>query len=173
MAPIMRRAVPVLTGIALAFTAVGSSPALAATTYHSTLRPAAASQQGHLARMSSASLFPGGELSPGAFLNSGTVTLIMQDDGNLVLYRDGYVGDPSQVLWASGTRGDNTAVMQGDGNFVIYPSNEVGVAGLAEWATNTVGNNVLEVQDDGNVVIYWSCCIGNGAAAVWATNTRV
>jgi hypothetical protein len=90
--------------MALTFTAVDSAPALAATTHHSTPRPAAAaSQQGHLARMSSVPLYPGGELSLGDFLDSGAVTLIMQDDGNLVLYPDGNFGASRYALWASGT----------------------------------------------------------------------
>jgi len=134
----------------LTLTAFGSAPALAATTQHGVVHAATqASRPAHVARMSAAPLLPGGRLKSGAFLDSGTVTLVMQSDGNLVLYRDGHVGDPNWALWASGTMGHNTAVMQGDGNFVIYPSNGVGHAGLALWATHTSGNNVLEVQNDG------------------------
>jgi hypothetical protein len=143
----------VLTGIALAFTAAGSAPALAA--------------------MSAVTLHQGEALGPGDSLASGTVTLVMQGDGNLVLYPAGFVGDPNVALWDSDTRGNNTALLQGDGNFVIYPSDEVGNASAAEWATHTHGSNVLEVQDDGNVVIYPSCCIGDLYAAEWATDTPV
>ena len=171
MTPVMRRVVLVLTGIALAFTAAGSAPALAATRHSSpgTL----ASRQGHLARMSAATLHQGEALGPGDSLASGTVTLVMQGDGNLVLYPAGLVGDPNVALWDSDTRGNNTALLQDDGNFVIYPTGEVGNASAAEWATDTHGSNVLEVQDDGNVVIYPSCCIGDPAAAEWATDTPV
>jgi hypothetical protein len=49
--------------------------------------------------------------------------LIMQSDGNLVLYTP----DSKSVVWASNTNGKGsgpyTALMQDDGNFVIYDSN--------------------------------------------------
>ena len=42
--------------------------------------------------------------------------LIMQGDGNLVMYRE-----DGQAMWASHTRGDEYSfVIQGDGNLVIY-----------------------------------------------------
>src|SRR5207237_2512941 len=48
----------------------------------------------------------------------GRFDLIMQGDGNLVLYRR----SDSKPLWASNTNGKGAtfAVMQGDGNFVLY-----------------------------------------------------
>ena len=164
MARVVRHVVLGLTCMALAFTATGSAPAVAATTRHSLLT----SRQGPTEHMSSAFLYAGDELGPNESIASSTVRLIMQYDGNLVLYNI-LTGQP---LWASGTRGDNTVVMQGDGNLVIYPTDQVGNASLAEWATNTYGYNVLVVQDDGNVVIYPSCCIGDPPVALWATNTE-
>ena len=61
----------------------------------------------------------------------GRHQLIMQDDGNLVLYR---LSD-HKALWASNTAGKavSKAIMQQDGNFVIY-----GFPG-AIWASNTAG----------------------------------
>ena len=171
MAPVMRRVVLVLTGIALAFTAAGSAPALAATRHSAPGTPAF--RQGHLARMTAVTLHHGEALGPGESLTSGTVTLVMQGDGNLVLYPDGLVGNPNVALWDSDTRGNNTALLQGDGNFVIYPTDELGNASAAEWATDTHGSNVLVVQVDGNVVIYPSCCVGDPYAAEWATDTPV
>ncbi len=167
MTSVMRRVILVLTCIALAFTTAGSIPALAATTHHSV----SASPQVDARRMSPAFLFWGQELGPGASLSSSSVTLIMQLDGNLVLYINGCVGNPQCALWSSGTRGDNTAIMQGDGDFVIYPSNQVGDSGSAEFATHTYGYNVLVVQDDRNVVIYPSYGILDAATAEWSTNT--
>lgn len=168
MALVIRRVILALAGMAVALTAAGGAPALAATTHHSL----PASRHREVAHMTSGYMFPGQELGPGQSVGSSTVTLVMQLDGNLVLYPNYAFEQGGQALWASGTRGDNTAIMQGDGNFVIYPSNQVGVGGSAEWATNTYGNNVLVVQDDGNVVIYPSCCIGDSPVSKWATGTN-
>jgi hypothetical protein len=85
----------------------------------------------------------------------GGFNLIMQSDGNLVLY------DYFAAIWASNTVGrGHHAVFQTDGNLVVYAAN-----GTPVWASNTCcrSGSVFMVQDDGNAVIY------NGAA--WATNT--
>lgn len=95
-------------------------------------------------------MFGGEKLNRGYALYSTNrkYQLILQDDGNLVLYRV-----PSQPLWASGTDGlaIKHAIMQTDGNFVLYD-----YAGNAKWSTNTQGHRgaFLVVQCDGNVVIY-------------------
>jgi hypothetical protein len=85
--------------------------------------------------------------------------LILQDDGNLVLYRN----DNGQPLWSTNTPGKpvSKAIMQADGNFVLYNSHE------PLWASNTVGkkNASLIVQNDGNVVI------SERDKPVWSTNT--
>lgn len=88
------------------------------------------------------SLAGGDALNPGDFLVSlnGTFKLIMQSDGNLVLYRG------TQVLWSSGAKGAGAyAAMQTDGNLVIYS------AGLAKWTSNTADfpGAKLQLQDDG------------------------
>ncbi|MBP0715989.1 S8 family serine peptidase [Burkholderia sola] len=80
---------------------------------------------------------------------SGKVCLVMQGDGNLVLYPS----TGGQALWATGTQGTGAtrAVMQADGNLALYTA-----ANKAVWSTQT--NNpgtFLAVQDDGNVVAYW------------------
>jgi hypothetical protein len=67
---------------------------------------------------------------------SGNFQLILQDDGNLVLY-----WAPSALaLWASNTQGQDSqyAIMQTDGNFVIYGSHQ---PPNALWATNTNGSS--------------------------------
>ncbi|MCE7993455.1 MAG: lectin [Roseivirga sp.] len=106
-------------------------------------------------------LLPGQLLERGKQLKSqnGKYRLILQDDGNLVLYNsEGY-------LWATNTAGRaaKECVMQEDGNCVLYGYNDREVL----WASNTAGKNgaYLIVQDDGNVVIYQP-------VAVWATNTN-
>lgn len=93
--------------------------------------------------------------------NNGRVNLIMQGDGNLVLYRTMF-GLP---LWASNTWGKpaNVAIMQGDGNFVAYGPN-----GTAYWDTGTwnhPGSRIV-LQDDANLVVY-----DPANKALWASNT--
>jgi hypothetical protein len=87
--------------------------------------------------------------------------LIMQSDGNLVLYRQ----DNGKALWASNTwdRPVTHAIMQTDGNFVCYDAN-----GRPYWATGTNGHPGAYVllQDDGNLVVY-----NSGNAPLWASNT--
>jgi hypothetical protein len=90
----------------------------------------------------------------------GRFILIMQHDGNLVLYQG------HEPLWHTGTHGTAAThtVMQGDGNLVVYDDG----GGKAYWASDTHGNDgsALVVQDDGNLVIY------NGEGkALWASDT--
>jgi hypothetical protein len=86
---------------------------------------------------------------------NGWYSLIMQGDGNLVLYAPG-----GRALWATYRTG-GFVQLQPDGNFVEYDHLVRPV-----WSTGTFGSNRwLVVQDDGNVVIY------AGTNAVWATNT--
>lgn len=84
--------------------------------------------------------------------------LILQGDGNLVLY------SPSRPLWASNTvgRGGTKLIIQSDGNLVIYDKNWSPV-----WSsrTNGKGTSSLQIQNDGNLVIY------NNTSYTWATWT--
>jgi hypothetical protein len=110
-------------------------------------------------------LNPGWTLSPGEELQSPShqYSLIMQGDGNLVLY-SGSVSCPTascsgNALWNSGTVGNSgsTVTMQNDGNLVVYD------AGTAKWNSGTPGHSgaLLRLQDDNNVVIY------QGSTALW------
>ena len=89
----------------------------------------------------------------------GRFNLIMQGDGNLVLY------EGSTALWASNTVNSaaTKAIMQGDGNFVLYTA-----SGSPVWASNTAGNSgaTLTLQNDGNLVIH-----STSGATLWASNT--
>jgi hypothetical protein len=74
------------------------------------------------------------------------VVLLMQGDGNLVLYTG------SGAVWATGTQGaGNAAAMQEDGNLVVYSHD-----GVPLWDSHTWGTPgaFLKVQDDGKLVIY-------------------
>jgi hypothetical protein len=106
-------------------------------------------------------LNPGGTLSAGQELGSpdGHYDLLMQSDGNLVLYTAG-----GRALWSSKTGGQtgDQAVMQTDGNLVLYDASSQAI-----WSTNTSGADCahLTLQDDGNLVLYGT------SGAVWASNT--
>ena len=94
-------------------------------------------------------LASGASLANGQSVTScdGRFTLVIQGDGNLVLYQAG-VG----ALWANYVFGTgHTLHMQGDGNLVVYNN-----IGEARWHTSTYGSNgaYLAVQNDGNVVVY-------------------
>ncbi|MEW2117650.1 hypothetical protein AB0945_21160 [Streptomyces sp. NPDC005474] len=91
-------------------------------------------------------------------VRSETAELIMQQDGNLVVYDEFH-----NPRWGSDTVGRGwEARFQTDGNLAIY-----NIHGVAVWGSGTEGHpgSLLMVQDDGNVVIY------DGNAAIWATNT--
>jgi hypothetical protein len=96
---------------------------------------------------------PGTALTSGQSRTSGNgkYALVMQADGNLVMYRT----SDMKVRWHTVTAGSsgNWAVMQTDGNFVLYNSSN-----QPKWHSNTAGNpnSYLVVQDDGNLVIYTS-----------------
>lgn len=120
------------------------------------------------------STYVGGDELPSGYCSpapNGNTWLIMQGDGNLVIY-DG----SGLALWvAPGTWCGsmcaglgNFAIMQTDGNFCIYPNFPDG--GHALWCSNTGGNPgaFLAIQDDGNVVIYDS----TGSRPLWATGTN-
>mgnify|MGYP002335825529 CR=1 FL=1 len=76
------------------------------------------------------------------------VYLTLQEDGNLVLYRE------STPIWDSVTIGIRKAVkltIQSDGNLVLYNGE-----GKPVWNTITYGNPgaTVNIQEDGNLVLY-------------------
>ncbi|MEW1636016.1 hypothetical protein AB0469_18290 [Streptomyces sp. NPDC093801] len=91
-----------------------------------------------------ATLYPGQRLEAGARLvdRVSTTELVMQPDGNLVLYALGTPGGYKLPLWASGTHGNPGAyaTMQADGNFVVYKKGGGDGLGGALWHTGTYGN---------------------------------
>lgn len=98
-----------------------------------------------------ATLFSGQCLQPEQSIQSDRqlYTLIMQTDGNVVLYDRN-----SQPLWATNTGGLITPgyfIMQTDGNLVLYDTN-----GYPKWVSNTQNNPgaFLNIQTDGNLVVY-------------------
>ncbi|EMN1928436.1 peptidase S53 [Burkholderia ambifaria] len=96
----------------------------------------------------------GTTLKPGQAVYSASRNhqLLMQGDGNLVLYNT----TNGAAVWNSRTYGNAGAyaVFQNDGNFVVYSAN-----GAVLWYSATYGQSGsqhLSVQDDGNMVIYQS-----------------
>lgn len=106
----------------------------------------------------------GGTLQPNQSLasTSGQYTVVMQGDGNLVLY-----DAAGKALWASNTAGQGPSflAMQGDGNIVVYRLSD----GQPTWSSSTNGRGPshLVLQNDGNFVVYRDA---DGAPS-WASNT--
>lgn len=95
----------------------------------------------------------------GLYSPDGRFWLVMQGDGNLVLYQVG-----GAALWATATFGSNYfSAFQADGNLVVYTAASVPV-----WASNTGGywGSDLHLQNDGNMTIY-----NDAGALIWQTAT--
>jgi hypothetical protein len=122
--------------------------------------PAAPATPAPTASVAGDTLQSGQTLAGGQSITSadGRFRLVMQTDGNAVLYQS------ARVLWSSRTAGVAGArlVMQGDGNLVIYDSSN-----RPRWASNTPGRAGARfvLQSDGNAVVYVN------STPVWATNT--
>jgi len=105
---------------------------------------------GHATVYAADRLYPGEELKIGDYLKSanGKYRLILQRDGNLVLY-----GPRNQPMWSTNTQGIpvERCIMQRDGNLVLYVP-----GGQPAWNTGTQQSpgSFLYLQDDGNLVIY-------------------
>ncbi|HSW85630.1 MAG TPA: hypothetical protein VLF79_03425 [Candidatus Saccharimonadales bacterium] len=98
------------------------------------------------------------------YSSDGSHQLILQPDGNLVLYNNS--GGGHVYIWQSNTYGRSAGhlIMQPDGNLVLYDA-----SGAYDWQSNTYGsgtNNYLVVQPDGNMVVYKT-----GGGFVWQSNT--
>lgn len=85
------------------------------------------------------------------FSPDGNTQLVMQGDGNLVLYSHG------RARWSSQTNGNPGAfavLQQGDGNLVVYHQ------GRPLWSSQTSSSSNMNaygrIQDDGNFVLYKS-----------------
>ncbi|MEO3819625.1 LamG-like jellyroll fold domain-containing protein [Plantactinospora sp. B24E8] len=89
-----------------------------------------------------------GKLTDGQYLRSdiGNYQLLMQPDGNLVLYQAGF------PLWETGTSGNPGAYLQlqADGNLVVYSADDV-----ALWSSGTADTpgDRLVIRDDGDLVL--------------------
>jgi hypothetical protein len=103
-----------------------------------------------LTAVGSNQLAAGGNLNAGQYLQSadGRFILVMQTDGNLVLY-----GPAMGYLWASNTNGSSAAyatLQASDGNFVLYDS---GGHSVWDWHSQGLGGTTAVIQSDGNFVL--------------------
>jgi hypothetical protein len=103
----------------------------------------------------------GSVFTPGMALFSpnGDYMMVMQSDGNLVLY------GPRGPLWSTLTRGPGSFLIfqPGDGNLVLYNEFDTPL-----WTTGTGdrGASFMVLQDDGNFVIYTA-----SNTPLWASGT--
>lgn len=92
------------------------------------------------------------QLEDDSFWATTTRKMVMQKDGNFVLYDyDGKEGKDRSAIWASGTRTLNARLQfQRDGNLVIYNLRDQAI-----WASGTQGYQraVLKMQADGLLVM--------------------
>jgi hypothetical protein len=93
--------------------------------------------------------------------SSGWVRLVLQGDGNLVLYRE----QIARRLWESNTTGQpvTRVVMEADGNLIAYSSQ-----GATIWVSGTDGNSGASalLRDDGNFVI-----LDGAGSLLWTSDT--
>jgi hypothetical protein len=104
-------------------------------------------------------LLPGQQLNQNQYLRSsdGRYAVLLQGDGNLVLYGPGY-----HVLWQSGTGGNgDRLIMQTDGNLVLYA-----ITTAVWWKGTGTANTYVVLQNDGNFVEY-----NSGNFPVWYSAT--
>ncbi|MGC0313238.1 hypothetical protein [Kitasatospora acidiphila] len=107
-------------------------------------------------------LYSNWSLIPGSWIESTNAWVLMQGDGNVVLYRkrDG------KALWSSGTwnKSNVVAVMDPKGVLAVIDKN----TGYPYWDTNTWNspNAYAKIQSDLNFVVYTP-----GGSAVWNSQT--
>ncbi|GAB2706322.1 glycoside hydrolase domain-containing protein [Kitasatospora kifunensis] len=110
-------------------------------------------------------------LAPGRWAENALTRVVVQADGNFVIYRkrDG------AVLWTPNTFGNPGAylTMQADGNLVLYRKGGSSTSGGALWSSNTFGNPGAYAlnQDDGNFVVYKQGGGPSSGGALWWTST--
>ena len=101
--------------------------------------------------------------------------LIMQSDGNLVVYKGSGPSDNKGVLWSSGTsgKGESFAIMQSDGNFVVYKGSAPAPPQMPTWNSKTSGKgeSFAIMQDDGNFVVYKGSGPSDNKGALWNSKT--
>jgi hypothetical protein len=107
---------------------------------------------------------------------NGQYNLVMQKDGNLVLYDSKCGAEPKCAVWNSGSfreQGQYFMAIQPDGNLVIYKGKPPAATPQSIWDSKTYGkldNYFLAIQDDANVVIYRGTPNSN-RGPIWSSKT--
>jgi len=105
---------------------------------------------------------------------NGAYVLVMQKDGNLVLYDSKCGMSPKCAVWNSVTyreEGQYFMAIQPDGNLVIYKGRPPAGPERSIWNSQTYGaldHFFLSVQNDANVVIYRGTPMNN-RGAIWSS----
>ncbi len=106
---------------------------------------------------------------------NGKFTLLMQTDGNLVIYKSECVENPGCAVWNSRTyreTGQYYLAMQDDGNLVIYRGRPPDDSSKAIWNTQTYrerGSYFLSVQDDGSLAIHAGTAPSGDKGVIWSS----
>lgn len=102
------------------------------------------------ARAAPSTIWHGQTVYAGGQLDNGAYKLVMQYDGNLVIYFN-----TNTAIWATMTNtSDSRLVMQAEGNLVVYRPNNT-----AAWSSGSSGvtasaNPRAGISADGNLVVY-------------------
>ena len=105
-------------------------------------------------------LAPGASLASGSSMVSDSVRLVMQGDGNLVLY----ALKSGQALWSSSTAGHPGALatMGTDGNLTVHAA-----SGTTWWSSGTSAAGAsARLQDDGDLAV-----VGTDQTVRWHSGT--
>jgi len=106
-------------------------------------------------------------LKAGESITTKTRYMVMQNDGNFVIYKYGN-GTVGSAQWSSGTRTDSGGSsykvgFQGDGNLVVRNG-----SGSAKWASGSnPSGQYMYLQGDGNLVIR-----NSSGGTVWAAGSN-
>jgi hypothetical protein len=127
----------------------------------------------------------GQSLAVGDYLVAGNrqFFVVMQDDGNLVVYRGSGPGDQRDFVWGSVQAGRYAprrdsyfAMMQDDGNLVVYRGSGPGGQRDFVWGSVQDGRYAPRrdsyfavMQDDGNFVVYRGSIPGGQQGFVWGS----
>jgi hypothetical protein len=144
-----------------------------------------------LARRAFAYSAKGSALQTGQFLAVGDYLVagnrqffvVMQDDGNLVVYRGSGPSDQRDFVWGSvqvgryaPRHGSYFTVMQDDGNLVVYQGSDPGDKRDFVWGSVQDGRYAPRqdgyfavMQDDGNFVVYRGSISGGQRGFVWGS----